>query len=131
MDDYIFKPKSIYNDDQNDQQDIVEFYTLSGQEDYIDSRANPRLNSDGDNVFAKRLFRSNGVAKHSIRLDTNNKLFNPVSIYGKTNTKNFLERVCRSDNKFTEVNAKTFEMYIQFLKTKNVAYLNNAERESE
>ena len=131
MEDYIFKPNSIYADELVDRKDYLELYTLSGQEDYIDSRSNPRVNTDGDNVLAKRLLRNNGTTKYSIRLDSNNKLFNPISIYDKNNTKNFLERVCRSDNKFTEVNAKTFEMYIQFLKTKNVAYLHNAERESE
>jgi hypothetical protein len=59
------------------------------------------------------------------------KLFNPVSIYGVEKDKNFLDRICRSNSKFKEVNHKVFDLYVKFLQSKNISWLNNAEREAE
>jgi hypothetical protein len=66
-----------------------------------------------------------------IRLDSNNKFFNPVSIYGTEKNKTFLDRICRSNQKFSEVSEKVFSLYTKFLSTKNILWLNNAEREAE
>jgi len=82
-----------------------------------------------DEILAKKILRSNNTYKYMIKKDTNGKLFNPISIYGQEQDKTFLDRVCRSNSKFIEVNQKTFDYYVQFLSTKNLAYLNNAERE--
>jgi hypothetical protein len=54
-----------------------------------------------------------------------------MSIYGQENNSTFLDRVCRASGKFKDVNYKTFDLYVNFLKTKNVAWLHNAEREAE
>lgn len=132
MEDYIFKPTSRYsNTETNNNNEIIEYYTIKDSESYLDERGFPRLEKDGDEVYAKRFLRKNGTTKYTVRLDSKSKLYNPISIYGKENDKNFLDRVCRSDNKFTEVNGKVFDMYITFLRTGNVSYLYNAERESE
>jgi hypothetical protein len=107
-----------------------EFFTLYGQEDFLDNDNNPRCNSvTSDKVFAKRSFRNDGSTKYSIKLDNNGKIYNPTSIYGNAKTSSFLDRVCRSQNKFKEVNQKAFDMYIKFLKTKNLAWFHNTERE--
>ena len=49
--------------------------------------------------------------------------------------KSFSETIDRvstiSDEKFRTVNPKTFGLYLQFLSSKNLAYLYNAEREAE
>ena len=39
----------------------------------------------------------------------------------------FLDKVCGDSEKFKEVNFKIFNMYIHFLRTKNISWLNNAE----
>jgi hypothetical protein len=107
-----------------------EFYCMKGQEDFLDSNNNPRCNSENsDNVLAKKIVRDGGAVKYTIKLDNNGKIFNPMSIYGETKISSFLDRVCRSQNKYKEVNLKAFNMYLSFLKTKNIAWLNNAERE--
>jgi hypothetical protein len=107
-----------------------EFYCIRGEEDFLDSNNNPRCNrEDNDKVLAKKIIRDDGVIKYTIKLDNNGKIFNPMSIYGATKISSFLDRVCRSQNKYKEVNLKAFSMYLSFLKSKNIAWLNNVERE--
>lgn len=108
----------------------TDLFTISGQEDFLDIDNNPRCNDiNSTKVLAKRVHRDDGSIRYCIKLDNRGKLYNPISIYGETKVSSFLDRVCRSQNKYKDVNLKTFEMYIKFLKTKNIAWLNNAERE--
>lgn len=108
-----------------------ELFTLNGMEDRVAGDLYIVEDKNSSNVFAKRILRKNGTQKYMIRLSSNGKLFNPISIYGQEQDNSFLNRVCRSNNKFVEVNSKTFDWYIKFLSSKNVAWLNNAERERE
>ena len=122
----------IYNPGVDKNSFVNEFYTLMGMEDFIDKNNNPRLNEpDNENVFAKKTVRSDGSVRYSARLSKEGKMLNPVSIYGQEINSNFLDRVCRSSGKFKDLNYKAFDMYINFLKTKNAAWLHNAEREAE
>lgn len=126
MSNYIYSPGIDKNNFIN------EFYTINGMEDFIDNNNNPRLNKEtDDNIFAKKTTRSDGSVRYSVRLAKDGKIYNPMSIYGQEVASNFLDRVCRASGKFKDVNYKTFDMYINFLKTKNVAWLHNAEREAE
>lgn len=109
-----------------------EYYTLSGLEDFQDDFNNPRINNTNDTrILAKKIIRDNNTIRFSVKLGSNGKIYNPISIYGEEKNNNFLDRICRNSNKFKEVNAKAFDMYIKFLKTKNTAWLFNAEREME
>lgn len=109
-----------------------EFYTLIGLEDYKDEQNNPRITyENSEKILAKKIVREDLSVRFSVKLGANGKMYNPVSIYGEEKTNNFLDRICRNNNKFRDVNAKAFDLYVKFLKTKNVAWLNNAEREME
>lgn len=109
-----------------------EFYTLNGLEDYKDTENNPRINQENDSkVLAKKIVREDNSIRFSVKLGNNGKMYNPVSIYGEEKNSNFLDRICRNTNKFRDVNSKAFDLYVKFLKTKNIAWLNNAEREME
>lgn len=116
---------------QNDieEQDLTEeFYTLTGQEELvIDNK--PRRLKDDQYVYAKRIQKKDGSYKTMIKTSSNGKLFNPVSILGAEKTNTFLDRVCKSNDKFRTVNHKAFEWYIQFLSSKNLGWFYNAERE--
>jgi hypothetical protein len=46
-------------------------------------------------------------------------------------TNGFLDRICRSNDKFKTVNEKAFNWYVQFLSSKNLSWFHNAEREIE
>jgi hypothetical protein len=131
MDNFIFNPESKYSSENIDEDIVAEFFTLSGMEDFLDTEDYPRAKVESDSVFAKRTKRKNGTTKYTIRLSNTGKLYNPVSILGQETNNSFLNRVCRSNNKFAEVNQKVFNWYVKFLQTKNVAWLNNAEREKE
>jgi hypothetical protein len=126
MNDFIHQHKNVESSNQS------EFYSIVGSEEFLDSNSNPRVSNENDTrVLAKKIIRDDGSVKFTIRTNATGKLQNPVSIYGSEKTNNFLDRVCRSSDKFKEVNMKTFDLYINFLKTKNIAWLNNAEREAE
>lgn len=130
MDNFIFKPSSLFSKKSNNEES-VEFYTLRGTESFVDESNRPRSSEENSTVLAKKITRKNGTIKYSIRLGNNGKFYNPVSIYGQEKTHTFLNRICRSNDRFKEVGQKVFDMYLEFLNTKNVSWLINAEREHE
>lgn len=106
------------------------FYTLSGQEDDI-VEDKPIKSVEDNEVYAKLLQKKDGTYKHMIRTSADGKLYNPMSIYGQEKTNDFLDRICKSNDKFKTVNEKAFNWYVQFLSTKNLGWFHNAEREIE
>lgn len=128
MNDFIYSNKPDHNAISANLEN--EYFSLKGFADFIDTNNNNRIKEeDSDKVFAKKLVRDDGSYRLYIRLDNNGKLYNPMSIYGETKQSSFLDRVCRSQNKFKEVNQKAFSLYLSFLKNKNLAWFHNAERE--
>ena len=129
MSEYIFSPKDVNEEQINNQN---EYYCIHGSQEFLDSNRNPRVTQESDpRVLAKKVFRDDGSFRMSIKLSNNGKIQNPMSIYGVEKQTSFLDRVCRSQNRFKEVNMKVFNLYINFLRTKNVAFLHNAEREMQ
>lgn len=125
-DNFIFEQKI------QTQTETSAFYTVVGMEDFLDEDHNPRLsNSDDVKVFAKKIVREDNSVRYSIKIDNRGKAYNPISIYGKETDNNFLDRVCRSNDRFKDVGSKAFYFYLKFLRTKNVAWLHNTEREME
>lgn len=127
----IFQPSHIYISNTKSDQESEEFYTISGQQDFLDTNNLPRLKLDNSRVYAKKISRTDGSIKYMVRTGMDKKLYNPISPIDKESNRAFLDRVSRSNDRFRMVNQKTFELYLQFLQTKNVAWLHNAERESE
>jgi len=120
----------IHENKKQENSTLNEFYSTIGNEDFIDKNNNPRVSNENDTrVIAKKIYRDDGSLRFSIKCD-GGKFVNPFSIYGSKKDNTFLDRVCKSNDKFKEVNLKVFDMYIKFLKTKNTAWLNNAEREA-
>lgn len=130
MDNFIFKPDSLFTKKAANEES-VEFYTLKGNESFIDEENRARASEENNTVLAKKITRKNGSIKYVIRLGNNGKFYNPISIYGQEKTHTFLNRICRSNDRFKEVGQKVFGMYLEFLNTKNVSWLINAEREHE
>lgn len=122
--DNIFQP----NPQKNLETKEIEFYTLVGKHKFIDEDKNPRLTKDGDNVFAKKII-TNNIKKYYIKVGTYGKVYNPIGLFSEGTANKFLARAGKKAWEFKEVNSKVFDMYIKFLKTKNIAWLNNAERE--
>lgn len=127
MDNFIFSgAKNVIQ-----QTPSVEYYTVSGMEDFCDDNQLPRVNNDSDKVYAKKTIRDDGTIKYSIKLSLNSKLYDPVSQITNESNKNFLDNTVRGDNRFKSVSPKVFDLYTSFLKTKNNSWLLNAQREDE
>jgi len=124
MEDYIFS-QTIDKPQTNE-----EYFTLIGMEDFVDTNNLPRQKTSNDQTFAKKITRDDGSIRYSIKLNTNGKFHNPIAMYQDNKNQTFLDRVCRSSDKFRNVSYKVFILYTNFLKTKNIAWLNNAEREA-
>jgi hypothetical protein len=128
----FYQPKSIYNTENDSEvtNAAEKYYTVIGEEDFINDGI-PMKSEDGKGVYAKQIQRADGSFKNLVRVTTNAKLYNPLSIYGQESNNNFLDRICRSNLKFKTVNDKTWNWYLKFLATKNLSWLYNAEREAE
>ena len=128
----LYKPDNIYKNEGDVKEELLqqEFFTISGSEEFT-LQDTPRRHNVDDQVYAKRIQRKDGTYKLTIRTATDGKLYNPMSIYGEEKKSTLLDNICKSNEKFRTVNPKAFDLYIQFLSSKNLAYLYNAERESE
>jgi hypothetical protein len=126
MNNYIFKQET-----GNKNNSLSSYFTILGEEDFMDANQLPRCKHLTDKVYAKEIINELGIKKYHIRLSLSNKLYDPTSIYGLDKTKSFLDSTVRDPNRFKTVNFKTFSLYLSFLKTKNRSYLFNAEREAE
>lgn len=124
MSDFIF----TINQDK-DETVKYQFYCWSGDEDAIDNKGNPIVYKDGDKVLAKKIDKNNNSPQYFIRLSNKNKLYNPVSQVGEDRSSSIVDNTCRPTNRFTQVSPAVFECYLQFLSSKNLLWLNKAERE--
>lgn len=130
--DYIFSSKNRYSKQAKATSEVDSvFYTMTGFETATDSDNNPITEEDQTaKIFAKKTIRDDGSVKYAIRFDKYGKMFNPVSIYGNKDL-NLLDNISRNNKQFREVGSKVFGMYMNFLQTRNTAWLHNAEREFE
>jgi hypothetical protein len=102
-------------------------YTVFGEHDDIDSDGNPLTDQEKDCLaYIKNL---NGDQQYYLKIGLHGKIFNPIGLYSEGKSNKFLSKVGKQEYNFTKVNSKVFNMYLNFLRTKNLAWLNNAERE--
>ena len=104
------------------------FYTIIGKQQFFDNDKNPMIHKEGSESFAKKIINNNKI-KYYIKVGMYGKIYNPIGLFSEGTANKFLARVGKKAWEFKEVNAKVFDMYINFLRTKNIAWLNNAERE--
>jgi hypothetical protein len=117
------------------------FYCLSGYEDFLDKEGFPRKNDDSQNVVAKIVYSKKpkhfadsvkSFGRYYIKLDPNSKIFNPKKILSSVQEKNsldFINNICKTDWSFKEVTPQVFQKYIMFLKTKNISWIKDAQRD--
>lgn len=106
----------------------VECFTVLGSQDYFDENDRPRLD-DEDKALAKSVTIDNRPPKYYIKIGTYGKIYNPIGLYSEGHSEKFLAKIGRKQFEYKEVNKKIFDLYVSFLTTKNLAWLNNAERE--
>jgi len=119
-------------DSQKETQDLssqdIEYYTILGDHDFIDNNQRPRAKKEKLGVVAKQITK-NTNKKLYIKIGTYGKIFNPMGMFSEGKNEKFLAKIGRKEFEFKEVNQKVFDMYLNFLSSKNLAWLNNAERE--
>ena len=117
-----------------------QLFCMKGHEYFIDNEGYARLlSSDSNNVCAKILSNKKSKTLNScnhnayyVKINSNIKLYNPVehhSVVKDKNQYNFINSVCKNQFIFKEVNQQIFQKYLQFLNTKNIAWLKEAERD--
>lgn len=107
----------------------VENYTILGSHDYIDDNHNPRSSIETESTLAQKITYPSGNIKYFIKIGPYGKIYNPIGMYTEGTANKFLTKFGKKAWDFKSVNQKIFELYINFLRTKNIAWLNNAERE--
>jgi len=125
MDSFIFQQKQ---QDNNSKEMEERYYCILGSEDYMDDEGFPRKKNMDSSVVARSI-QGRDSCRHYIRISQNKKLYNPISVLDDDRSSDFLDSVCRSSDSFKSVNNKIFSMYLNFLISKNMAWLHRAERE--
>jgi hypothetical protein len=125
MSEYIFNPNSI----KTQVLSINNFYCVKGKEDFLDKNGLPSKHQDSSDVLAKKIIKDGGQPQYYIKVSNINKLYNPVNVIQEEKAHSFLDNVCRPSDRFKSVNSKVFDLYLNFLSTKNTAWLYKAERE--
>ncbi len=118
-----------------------QYYSMLGDEDFIDEFDNPRIiDKTSEKIAAKIVFNkkprqvvANSLHKsYFIKVNPSLQAFNPVpnlsAIKNKTNN-HFINRTCKSEWFFKEVDMIVFNKYLNFLKVKNIKLLKDIERD--
>lgn len=125
MDNSLFK---IKNDNTTPTLSYI-YYTIFGKHDGLDEYGNPITNDVRRGFAYKRLNSADQSENYFLKIGLYGKIFNPMGLYSEGKENKFLSKIGKSEYNFTKVNQKVFDMYLNFLRTKNIAWLNNAERE--
>jgi transcriptional regulator of NAD metabolism len=120
----------IFHQTQKDE-DVrqVNYFTLIGENDFFDDQNRPRSNSENKHTVAKSVTVNNNPTRYYIKIGAYGKIYNPIGLYSEGKNTKFLSKIGKKEFEYTEVNQSVFDMYINFLTSKNIAWLNNAERE--
>lgn len=121
---FILDPKKQSSSKKNH-----EYFTVLGDHEFLDDLGRPRMDAENNKVLAKTSTTDNYPTRYYVKAGTYGKLFNPIGLYSEGRQTKFLSKIGRKEYEFKEVNQRVFDYYVQFLTTKNLAWLNNAERE--
>ncbi len=119
----IFHPKKVEQSHRS-----AAYYTIVGKQTSFDTDENPVLDSDGPNVLAKKITTDNR-SRFYIKVGPFGKIYNPIGIFSEGRGNKYLKQAGKEEWPFEEVNNRVFNLYLSFLRTKNQAHLNMAERE--
>jgi|TARA_R110000824_G_scaffold136817_2_gene300617 hypothetical protein len=111
--------------------ETTSLYTILGKQDWVDEDGFPRMNIkefDPAQVHAKAVEDSNKT-KFYIKKGRYGKPFDPMGIYTEGTEYKQKRHAGKPEWELKPVSEKAFNFYINFLRTKNFAWLRNAERE--
>lgn len=109
---------------------LTEYFTILGQHERLDLDDNPILIKNTQEALAKKtIAQPNNKTKYWIKIGAHGRIYNPMGLFSEGKSNKYMERYGKSEWRFRQVNKKVFDMYISFLRTKNIAWLHNAERQ--
>jgi hypothetical protein len=128
----------VINREKKENKDIkMKVYTWSGREDYLDDDNMPLMDFDieKDDPFqfidAYAILMTKGEkTSYYVKRGKYGKLYNPIGMYSEGSSHKQLRHAGKPAWSMLITNEKVCRYYTNFLKTKNAAWLNNAERES-
>jgi hypothetical protein len=110
-------------------------YTVAGKEDYLEEESGlPCLDVDPEEAknnpyaHAMKLAGSAGP-RFFVKQGVYGKLFNPLGLFSEGRESQKIRHAGRPEWQLKEVTEKVFNFYVNFLRTKNLSYIHNAERE--
>ncbi len=123
------------NKDKEDDGDYreVAVYTFMGKHDVLDATGFPILACEEDifshpDAYAVKIIKGERT-NYWVRRNKRGALFNPIGLYSEGNSQKRLRHAGRPEWRLEPTSVKVFDFYVNFLKSKNSAWLNNAERE--
>lgn len=128
LDNFIFRP------DKNKPTEVKtesgnKYYTCFGEQEWLDDDGYSRVGKDSDKIYAQSKLTPDGSVHYFVKANKYGKLFSPSGMYTEGQHKRFNKVLGAQEFQFKKVNLRVFELYTSFLKTKNSAWLSNAERE--
>jgi len=121
----ILRPKPEANNNK-----IYSYYTIVGKQEAFDDENNPILSTESTEVLAKKIV-SDTKTRFFIKVGPHGKIFNPIGIFSEGRSNKFLRQTGKPEWEFQEVNKRVFDLYLSFLRTKNIGHINLAEREMQ
>jgi len=109
-------------------------YTVTGKEDYLEEDQYPCLKIDSETAQESADAHAMKITigkrtKYYAKRGKHGRLFNPVGMFTEGMGGKRLGHAGRLEWRFVEIGERAFRFYTNFLRTKNIAYLHNAERE--
>ena len=118
---------------EKDSKRIETIYTMIGTQDYLEDEY-PCLTltsteaEEAIDAYAMKI-QIGGRVKYYAKRGRHGRLFNPIGMYSEGMASKRLGHAGKLEWRFVEIKERAFEFYRNFLKTRNLAYLTNAERE--
>jgi hypothetical protein len=115
----------IHQPTNSDKYSSFVYYTIDGLHDSYTDDIPSVSNPESKHIYAKKLY-NNQQTKFFIRVSNSNKLYNPLSIYDDKKTTSYFNQ---NNIRYIQTRKNVFDLYLKFLRTKNVVWFNQAQRE--
>ena len=105
----------------------------NGSDNSVDFDATRTIDHESSDCYAKRItITGEGGTryKYYVKFGINGFMYNPWGLYSEGMHNKQAKHSGKMAWTFREVNNKSFSYYLDFLRTRNTAWLNNAERET-
>lgn len=122
-----FSDEEGFTNSAGDVEDVVGYTTGN-----YGGKSTPNIDPLSDDCFAKEVLingESGPRSKYYIKMGASGFMFNPWGLFSEGTQGQFAKHSGKDVWEFREVNSKSFEYYLKFLRTRNNAWINNAERE--